>query len=309
MTAMDSNESSRLTRRTLLAASAGAIAVSAGAGRGTATGPARTDAVGRFGRCPDATLRPSVGHCEGASTDGCADDQPETQALRDSVRDALESHYPTVGELIDDGFLPYFDTLDREEGGYSHWLSPAYIADDGLLDPERPESVLVDNDRWVPIGVMFVATRGGEPVDPPPAVYETDEGGRCSPWHYHAGLPGRFAWWYYREVYADERASGQASEDDELAGERADEREAGDEQPNDSQGLPCQTPCGLHVWTVDHPESVYAHDPPPTEYREDAVAAEAGFETDSSPGDDRLGWEALPDDVRPDRLPDEFDWP
>lgn len=316
MFVMDSQGSSRLTRRTLLSASAGALTIPTVTGQ-TATGTGRT-AVGavprRFGRCPDATLRPSMGHCEGTNMDGCSDDHSETQALQEAVRETLETRYPTVGALIDDGFLPYFDTLDRDEDGYSHWLSPDHVADDGILDPERPESVLVDDERWVPIGVMFVATRDGEPVDPPPAVYEgkaadsddevdgdrdddydhghgdhDDDHGdgdenRCSPWHYHAGLPGRFAWWYFQEVYADEHADG-------------------------SRRLPCQTPCVMHVWTVDHPEGVYAHGGPPDEYREGAVATETGFETDADPSEDRLGWSVLPDDLRPDRLPDEFDVP
>ena len=257
-----------------------------------------------------------MGHCDGASMDGCADDHPETRELREAVRETLEERYPTVGALIDDGFLPYFDSLDRDEGGWSHWLSPDNIDDDGILDPDRPESVLVDNERWEPIGVMFIATRDGETVDPPPAVYEDGDAGevededdsegserdegdgsdgerghkdhgdptRCSPWHYHAGLPGRLAWWYYQEVYANEHEDG-------------------------SRRLPCRTPCMLHVWTVEHPDGVYAHGGPPAEYREGPEADDAGFETDAEPDDDELGWDVLPDELVPDRLPGDVGLP
>jgi hypothetical protein len=53
----------------------------------------------------------------------------------------------------------------------SHWLNPGYINDGGVLDPERPESVLVDHRLWRPLGVMFTATKHGNRVEKPPAVY------------------------------------------------------------------------------------------------------------------------------------------
>ena len=230
--------------------------------------------------------------------DGCADDHPETETLREAVAETLEDRYPTVGTLIDDGFLPYFDTLDGDDDAYSHWLSPDYIGDDHTLDPDRPESVLVDNETWRAIGVMFIATDRGEPVDRPPVVYgdrddlEVDDhhdddhhddhdhhhaDEYCAPWHYHVGLPGRFAWWYYRQVHEGDYRGGEVL-------------------------LPCETPCMMHVWTVSHPDSVYAHDPPPRETREDDPA-DAGFDTDAEPGEDRLDWEALPDSLEPEVKP------
>ena len=337
----DGTDSSRVSRRTLLRASAGTVTLSAvGAGTANAAGPAESRSW--FDRrCPDATLEPSMGHCEGASMDGCEDDHPATVALREAVQEALEERYPDAGTLVEEGYKPYFDTLDRDADGWSHWINPDYVGDDAIMDPERPESVLVDNDTWRSIGVMFIATRDGEPVDPPPAVYDEgdddgtgpidgrdesdmghedghgedhdghgddhgnhDEHGdhgehgdhdghdghdhanhgdddRCSPWHYHAGLPGRFAWWYYRQAYEQDFADGDLE-------------------------LPCRTPCMMHVWAVDHPEGVYAHGGPPPEYRDQEAADEAGFDTDAEPGSDELDWEALPDDLVPALLPDDF---
>ena len=285
---MSPDDSNRVSRRSVLAASAATAAVPAGAGAtvgvGTVSGSVgRTDSPTRWDRrCPDATLEPSHEPCPDATMAGCDDEHPETIALQEAVREHLESQFASVGALLDAGFVPYFDALDRDEDGWSHWLNPAYIGDDGVLDPDRPESVLVDNDRWIPIGVMFIATRGGDPVDPPPVYGDEDADERCSPWHYHRGLPGRFAWWFYEHVYVDDRDPGLR--------------------------LPCRTPCMLHVWTVDHPGGVYAHGGPPPAAREGPAAETAGFDTDADPGVDRLGWDVLPENVLPERLPSEFSW-
>lgn len=271
---------SNLTRRNLLRASGAALALPF-VGSVSATTDEDERERRRFGRCPETTLEPSMVHCDGWSVEGCADDHPETERLQAAARETLETQYPTVGALLDQEFVPYFDVLrSPESNGYSHWLSPEFIDDEGTLDPERPESVLVDNEWWQPIGVMFVATRHGEPMDVPPAVYGEDEPDeeRCSPWHAHVGLPGRVAWWYYRQVYEGDYRRGDVL-------------------------LPCETPCMMHVWTVSHPEGVYAHDPPPQPDRREP--ADPGFETEAEPGDDHLEWEHLPDDAVPDTTPEE----
>ncbi|SER70901.1 hypothetical protein [Natrinema salaciae] len=281
----DSDGHLNVSRRTILRASAGTTALSAvGSARADDSDASDGDALGvpRLDRdCPDATIEPSTTHCEGAETAGCADDHPATTELRSAVADSLERQYPDADALIDAGYKPYFDTLEMGDDSWSHWLNPAFIGDDELVDPERPESVLVDNDTWRSIGVMFIATSDGEPVDSP-AVYGGDDDEQlCSPWHAHTGVPGRFAWWFYRLAY---------------------------ERDGDAERLefPCRTPCMLHVWTVDHPESVYAHDAPPESYRDQPPADDPGFDTDAAPGEDELGWDVLPSEVVPDRTPDEL---
>jgi hypothetical protein len=52
----------------------------------------------------------------------------------------------------------------------------------------------------------------------------------------------------------------------------------------------------LHVWTYPNPKGVYAHDPPPRGNRGGPPAEDPGFETLAVPGEDELGWDALPDD-------------
>ncbi len=277
----DSDDERTVSRRRLLRTSAGTAALSAVGSTRADDGDARDDLARRFGRdCPDATIEPAMAHCEGASAEGCADDHPATADLRSAVATALESRVPDVDALLEAGYKPYFDTLESGDDSWSHWLSPEFIGDGDLLNPERPESVLVDNEAWRSIGVMFIATRDGEPVEPPPAVYGDGDAAadRCSPWHAHTGLPGRFAWWFYRQTYE------------------------GDAREGDLE-FPCRTPCMLHVWTVDHPESVYAHDAPPREYRDVEPADEPNFATDAVPGEDHLSWHALPDEVVPDELP------
>ncbi len=298
MTVMTGEQPSIARRRFVHAATGTALGISlvgTGAADSDESHDHETDGQPDDRRCPKATLEPSMVDCAGATMEGCADDHPETVALQEAVTETLETRYPGIGALLEDDFVPYFDTIGGETG-YSHWLSPEYIGDDQLLDPERPESVLVDNETWRPIGVMFIATVTGEAVRPP-AVYDEgvdddserdtendsedderdgeDDEARCSPWHAHAGLPGRFAWWYYQKVY----------------------------EGNPQLRLPCRTPCMMHVWAIDHPDGVYAHGAPPTDDRD---PAEPEIETDADPETDTLEWDTLPDSVTPDRRPEAY---
>ncbi|WP_252698693.1 hypothetical protein [Natronosalvus vescus] len=280
-----------IRRRTLLTVAAGTAGLSA-SGIGTATAN-RSEGFRSVSRCPDATIGTDMAPCEGASVDGCADDHPKTMELRERARETIDTRYDTVGKLIDRGFVPYFDVKrPGTSSGWSHWLNPEYIGDHVLLDPDRPESVLVDNELWRPIGLMFIATIDGDPVDVPPTLYtqdgaedgidgtdDTDDtDGRCSPWHYHRGLPGRFAWKYYRQVYERDYRDGELS-------------------------IPCRTPCMMHVWAVPHPDGTHAHGAPPPENRGGPPANDPGFDTDVDPDEEPLGWSVLPDAVVPDRKP------
>lgn len=171
---------------------------------------------------------------------GCVDDHPETVSLVGEVQGELATTYKDVAALVALGYHPYFDSL--VPGGYppggegiSHWINPNYIDDGVVLDPQRPETILLDDWYW-PIGMMFI----NDPGVPPVPVYVNGDGTTCSPWHPHTDAPARFGWYYYRAVY-----------DREIEGE-----------------VPAQTPEMMHVWAVPNPAGVYAaHDYPPREVR------------------------------------------
>ncbi|MFC7045134.1 hypothetical protein ACFQH6_06640 [Halobacteriaceae archaeon GCM10025711] len=266
---MGSNDDSRnVSRRAVLRASGGAFGIG-GLGSAWTSDDGRTTVTQR---CPDGTLEPNVVQYARAGAASCADDHPATRDLQHRVRESLEARYPTVGSLLDQGYVPYFDFMTAEgETGWSHWLNPEFVADDAVMDPDRPEAVLVDHRWWRPIGVMFTATRNGDRIDSPSAVYGDEQTEhRCVPWHAHVGVPGRYAWWKFRL----------------LSGERTD---------GETPRFPCRTPWVMHVWTYPHPESVYAHHAPPRGNRGGPPAEPAGFETDAVPGEDDLDWSVLPD--------------
>ena len=216
--------------------------------------------------CSEATFEPGMVHHDHSIHEVCSDEHPATEALQADVRASLESKYSTVGALIESGFIPYFDFATG--GSWSHWINPTFIRDDSMVDPDRPESILVDHTWWRPIGVMFIATDGGDPVDPPPTVYEDgdENGGACTPWHAHVGFPGRYSWWKYRTIY------------------------------HENAVFPCRTPWMMHVWIYPHQESIYAHAAP--DERGGPPAEPPGFETDVDPNEEPLSLKHLPDILR-----------
>lgn len=253
-----------ISRRQLLRGSGATIGLlGLGTGRVTAHSSDERD-------CSETTIRPNMVHYDDSIHQVCDDEHPESTALQEDVRTSLKEQYPTVGSLIDAGFIPYFDFF--ADGGWSHWINPEFIGDDEMVNPDRPESILVDHTWWRPIGVMFIATEEGDSVDPPPTIYvdeETEEGnGKCIPWHAHVGLPGRYSWWKYQQVYEGRR----------------------------DKGLPCRTPWMAHVWIYPHEKSIYAHAAP--EERGGPPAEDPGFQTDADPNEEKLGPEHLPDAVK-----------
>lgn len=260
MTDTNQSEDPRITRRQVLQGTGAAMGVA-----GVATVPATADDTSGLHEknCSESTLRPGMIALDGSIHEVCTDDHPVTQELQRSVQTALEEDYPTVGALLEAGYIPYFDFFTDQP--WAHWLNPEYVGSDELMDPARPESILVDNRWWRPIGVMFVAAEDGEPVAPP-AVYENEETGEaCKPWHAHVGMPGRYAWWKYKAVY-DEKVP-----------------------------FPCRTPWMMHVWRYPHQKTVYAHGAP--ENRGGPPAERPGFDTDADPNEEKLGPKHLPDAV------------
>jgi len=262
-----------VTRRRVLRASAGGTGL---LGTGTVSGHGDA-AETTTDYCAITSKEPKmVPYAEGGMA-ACADDHPATKELQSSVVRSLNENYATVGALIDDGYVPYADFFTAADGnGISHWINPDYLADDQVLDPAKPESVMIDHHWWRPIGVMFIATAESEEIHPPPAVYEpssesaSNDADPCLPWHTHVGLPGRKSWLKYQAVHGDTI--------DALRG-----------------GIPCRTPWMLHIWAFAHPHGVYAEGGLPRENRGGPPAEPAGFETDAVPGEDDLDKRALLD--------------
>ena len=197
------------------------------------------------------------GHDDGHHATSCADDHPVSKALVAEVQGELATTYKDIAALVALGYHPYFDSL--VPGGYppggegiSHWINPNYINDGVVLDPQQPETILLDDWNW-PIGMMFI----NDPGVPPKPVYANADGTTCSPWHPHTDYPARFGWYYYRAMY-----------------ERQMEGE-----------VPEQTPEMMHVWAIPNAKGVYAaHDYPKREVRKGAPGPMPSYFSDVDTG-------------------------
>jgi hypothetical protein len=164
-----------------------------------------------------------VGSLRGGITDhefACEESRPEVQRVVQGVKHSLKVIYPNITTLIARGYFPYADApLLGLSGRQGHWINPGYLEDGRLMDPDRPESILVD--RWNrPIGVMFIAD---DPHEPGPDLYVAEDGTPCNAWHYHSEITADAYWYAYKYAY-----SGDTQE--------------GDLQPPD------RTPDLMHVW-------------------------------------------------------------
>lgn len=97
--------------------------------------------------------------------DLCSGDHEETRRLKDAVEYSLRHLYPDVPTLVASGFIPYFDVLSV--GGFSHWLKPDHIKGGHMVDPGRPETVLVNNDNYCSQGIMFIPNHEVANREPP----------------------------------------------------------------------------------------------------------------------------------------------
>lgn len=181
------------------------------------------------------------GHDHSDPYANCYDTHPAAIAIRDAVSHQLTHVYNDVVVLTAMGYHPYFDIIIP---GITHWLKPQFIDDGAVLDPSRPESILVD--EWNrPVGMMFIE----ESTEPGPAVYTLAEdsaefpkkgNGECYPWHPHFDEPARFGWMWYRAMYDDSVQEG-------------------------TMEFPDQTPAMMHVW-MNNPNGTFnGHDYPESE--------------------------------------------
>ncbi len=235
----------------------------------------------------------------------CTDWPDETIDTVKESRNALTSPmYNEPVSLLVLGYIPYFDVvLPGVDGGVSHWLHPGYIGNSNYEpDPWRPESIVMDNEWWRPLGPMYIATDNGDPrwANEDDEIMEVQEAwgwggedrcGPCFPFHPHDGLPGRFAWWYYRQVHESDYASG---DQEDLA-------------------LPCYTAPMMHSWIYPTPDGPHGDTAgaPPRKYRPNDPPNLPGYPLPATPGEDDLSLEVLPASVQevalPDRLQRELD--
>jgi hypothetical protein len=110
-----------------------------------------------------------------------------------------------------------------------HYVNAAYVSDDAVLDPERPEFLMYyETSRGMSlVGFMFYAAT--------PRGHGEQIGGSLTTWHYHV--------WSRPQCLID----GMLAVDvPNLAGECR-------------RGVPrVRSPEMLHVWLIDHPEGPFA---------------------------------------------------
>lgn len=237
------------------------------------------------------------GGCTEAEWPDCTDWPQDTIDLIEASREALTSPaYNNPGSLVALGYIPYFDAALPGPGydGVSHWLNPRFIGDDHYEpNPWRPDSIILDNQWWKPLGPMYIATEDGDPHwrDEDGEVMEVrdvwgyeNDCGECFPFHPHDGTPGRFAWWYYRQVHESDYTSG----------------ETGD------LTLPCYTAPMMHSWIYPTPYGPHGATAgaPPRQYRPGGPPNRPGYPTPATPGEDELSLELLPGPVQQAAMPE-----
>jgi len=176
----------------------------------------------------------------------CDENRPEVQSVVKGVKHSLSVIYPDITTMEARGYFPYADApMFGLSGRQGHWINPGYIGDGHVMDPDRPESILVD--KWNrPIGVMFIAD---DPDVPGPDMYVADNGVPCNGWHYHGEALADAYWYAYKYGYSGDVQNG-------------------DLQPPD------RTPDLMHVWAFgasacDGPDNFkyqFQHAVPPAQF-------------------------------------------
>ena len=181
--------------------------------------------------------------------------RPELRQARDMImyeatefpdRDATPEERARAKKLVRDSFLAarrhgWFDFKNAEVQGYeqmfndpTHYMNRAYIRDDRVVDPDRPEFLMYypnpeNEDEMLLVGFMF---RVRMPLDRGPQT-----AGPLTLWHYHV---------WKREV-------------DYCVDEFYLPVGMKDEQDGCSEGKPAWwSPEMLHVWFTDHPRGPFS---------------------------------------------------
>ena len=145
---------------------------------------------------------------------GCDESHADLQAIVQGVKDALHpvtGRYRNFAAMSTYGYFPYADApLMGFSGRQGHWLNPGFIEDGHIMDPKRPESILVDRFNR-PIGVMFINDQPStnDPATWGPDIYVNEDGSSCNAWHYHTEQLADAYWYAYKYAYSDDVATGQ----------------------------------------------------------------------------------------------------
>jgi hypothetical protein len=213
----------------------------------------------------------------------CDENRPEVQEIVQGVKTALTTRYKNFASMSTWGYAPYADApLLGLSGGQGHWLNSGFVEDGHIMDPMRPEGILVD--KWNrPIGVMFINDQPSDPNDPStwgPDMYVDEETGvPCNAWHYHTEILADSYWYAYKYAYSDDPKEG-------------------DLQP------PNRTPDLMHVWAYGASGENYKyqwnHGTPPR----DLMVEDAGWSADPGPQEMVEFHGAAPEEIGPGfRLP------
>ena len=167
----------------------------------------------------------------------CDEHNPKVQAIIQGVRDSLTNSFPDITTMIARGYSPYADApLFGMSGRQGHWLNPGYMEDGHIMDPARPEGILVD--RWNrPIGVMFIED---QPETPGPDIYTNPDGSPCNAWHYHSEITADAYWYAYKYGWSNDVQEG-------------------DIEPED------RSPDLMHVWRYGDYKYQWQHAAPPAD--------------------------------------------
>lgn len=140
------------------------------------------------------------------------------------VREALQG-LTTVDDAVAAGY-DHPDGIDE-----FHLVNRTYLDDDALLNPQRPEFLVIDPDAGLVLGAMFLWT---------PGEHGPQLAGPASVWHFHDATSGgdAFRCWDgpLPAVGAFDPVTDTCS--------RGDRRD--------------QSPEMLHVWSIDHPGGPFA---------------------------------------------------
>ncbi len=109
---------------------------------------------------------------------------PQQQAAAENMVAVTLLRLPQFANAAEVESMGFFSIGDGQIGGYEHYMSPANMTDDQMLDPDYPESLVFDTSVTPKklVSAMFMMD-DGDTLDDVPEL-----GGRLTQWHVHDNL-------------------------------------------------------------------------------------------------------------------------